>query len=93
MPVVRTIIATLKNEETKLARELGKIRSAISMLEFGSGGGAPAEAAIRGRRRRRGPVPRKAGARRKRTVSAAQRKAQSLKMKAYWAQRKAGAKK
>jgi hypothetical protein len=77
---VSSIVATLRKEEKKLASQLGKIRSAISTLEFGSGGGAPKEAVIRVRRR-------------KRTVSAAQRKAQSLKMKAYWAKRKAGKKK
>ena len=76
----KSIVATLRQEEKKLVSELGKIRSAISTLEFGSGGGAPAEAVIRGRRR-------------KRRVSTAQRKAQSLKMKAYWARRKAGKKK
>lgn len=80
MSAVSSIIATLRKEEKKLASELRKIQSAISTLEFGSGGGAPAEAVIRVRRR-------------KRTVSAAQRKAQSLKMKAYWAKRKAGKKK
>jgi hypothetical protein len=59
---VRSILATLKQEEKKLVSELKKIRSAISTLEFGSGGGAPKEAVIRVRRR-------------KRTVSAARRKA------------------
>ena len=62
MAGVSSIIATLKQEEKKLLSELNKIRSAISTLEFGSGGGAPKEALIRVRRRER-------------TVSAARRKA------------------
>ena len=62
MAGVSSIVATLKREEKKLLSELNKIRSAISTLEFGSGGGAPKEAVIRVRRS-------------KRTVSAARRKA------------------
>ncbi len=66
MAGVSSIVATLKREEKKLVSELDKIRSAISTLEFGSGGGAPKEAVIRVRRR-------------KRTVSAARRKASKKK--------------
>ena len=98
MAGIREVVAALKREEAKLVKQLAGITDAISSLEFGSGGGAPKLGVIE-RRVKRGPGrPRKSVAaapktRRKRTISAAQRKAQSLKMKAYWAKRKAGAKK
>ena len=93
MAGIPEVIAALRREETKLAKQLASIKNAIASLEFGSGGGVPrpgvmAGAVAGGAERQRG-----ATTRRKRTVSAAQRKAQSLKMKAYWAKRKASAKK
>ena len=97
MAGIPEVVATLKREEAKLVKQLTGIKDAISSLEFGSGGGAPKLGVIVRRVRRGLRRPRKfvaaPKALRKRTVSAAQRRAQSLKMKAYWAKKKSGAKK
>ncbi len=75
------IVAELRKQERQLAAQLESIRTAIASLEFG-GGGVPAPAIIE--------TPHAAGrqVRARRKMSAAQRKAVSLRMKKYWAGRR-----
>ena len=68
------VLSVLRKEETLLERQLNRIRRAIEAL--GSEGG---RAVKRGRKR----VARKKG-----KMTAAQRKAVSKRMKAYWAKRR-----
>lgn len=75
MASLKTVIATLRREEQQLAKQLAGIRQAIESLEFGGGGAVVHPVAVRQRRKRR-------------AMSAAQRKAVSRRMKAYWAKRK-----
>jgi hypothetical protein len=91
MASFRKIVAALRREERRVEKQLASIKNAISSLEFGSGGGVPAF----GRRRRFGRSatataasegPRK---HRRFTMSAAQRRAVSVRMKKYWSQRRA----
>jgi hypothetical protein len=75
-----TIVARLRKEERQLEKQLTGIRSAISSLEFGSGGGVP-----------RTSLKRNAGGSRKggrRKLSAAEKRAISARMRKYWAARK-----
>jgi len=76
---VRQVLQALQQEESLLEAQLGKIRDAIAAL-----GGVGKEY-----RRRQGVRKVKTVARNARTMTAAQRKAVSQRMKRYWARRKA----
>ena len=75
------IVAALRNEERQLTSRAAQIRSAIAALTGGSGAPIPL-----GKRKGRKKVAKKERGRR--TMSAAQKKAVSRRMKAYWAKRK-----
>jgi hypothetical protein len=76
------LISDLRRAESQLVRQLGGIRSAISSLEMG---GAVSPAVRPGRRASaNGAAP----AHKRRTMSAAGRKAVGLRMKKYWAERR-----
>jgi len=81
MSKFREIVTELKKQERYLSAQLDGIRTAIASLEFGSSG-VPAPAIIE--------TPNAAGKRKRtrRRMSAAARKAVSLRMKKYWASRR-----
>ncbi len=70
------ILATLRKEETQLAKQAAQVRSAIKAL---TGGGAPLSL---GKGKGRKKVAKK---RTGRKMTAAQKKAVSARMKKYWA--------
>jgi hypothetical protein len=81
------LISDLRKAESQLIRQLGGIQKAISSLEIG-GAVSPAVSPAK-RANANGAKP----ARKRRTMSAAARKAVGLRMKKYWAaRRKADAK-
>jgi hypothetical protein len=69
---LRQVLDSLRVEESVLQSQLGRVRDAISAL--GATLGRPAQKAGRARKRR--------------GMTAAQKKAVSQRMKAYWAQRR-----
>ena len=84
------ILALLQQEARGLETRLNGIRGAIAALT----GAPPASGSFSsGIKRGPGRPPKMAAPKRRRKVSAAQKKAQSLKMKAYWAKKKAAARK
>jgi hypothetical protein len=75
------LVQQLRSERSALEKEVDRLSRAISALEDGTGRG-------------RGTGTRKSaatGRRRRRTMSAAARKAVSLRMKKYWAARRKAA--
>jgi hypothetical protein len=84
---LRKAIGQLEAERNRIDRQIAALRTAL-----GEGGGKrrgrPPGRKTRGRKGR--PPGRKARKGGRRKFTAAQKKAQSLKMKAYWAKRKAG---
>lgn len=83
----KNIIARLRAEERRVAKQLHGIRMAIESLEFGTGAGASAGPAQMVRKGRAAGNVR----RRKRKFSAATRRKMALAQKARWARRKATA--
>lgn len=79
----KALVTGLRRAEQQLERQLEGIRNAISLLEFGSGGGVPKVPTMR-----RGRKGRTKAGKRKTNWSPAQRKAVSDRMRAYWAKRK-----
>ena len=73
---MEAIIAELQRQKAALAAELGRIDAAIAVL---SGGKAPAKTG----------TAKKAPGRKRRKMTAAQRRAVSVRMKKSWAKRKA----
>lgn len=73
---LRQVLDTLRKEASSLESQLGKVREAIAAL---GGASSPAQERQSGK-----PVARK-----RRGMTAAQKKAVSKRMKAYWAARKA----
>lgn len=82
MPNINNALNALRQEERQLSTSLDKIRSAISALTDGS------VSPVGGRRI--GQATRKAK-KKARSMTAAQRKAVSRRMKAYWAGRRKSA--
>jgi hypothetical protein len=82
---IQELISDLRKAESQLVRQLGGVRNAISSLEMG-GAVSPAIPTIRNGKRAsvNGAKP----ARKPRTMSAAARKAVSLRMRQYWAARR-----
>ena len=75
------ILARLRKEEQYLEKQLKGIRTAISSLEFGTGGGVPqamlkrgAAASRKGRRRKLSPAQTRATSKRSRYSAARKRK-------------------
>ena len=84
-PSFRRIIGELKRQERRLAALLTGIRTAIASLEFG-GAGVPTPAIIETPHAARAAG--KSAKPQKRKMSPAARKAVSLRMKRYWAERR-----
>jgi hypothetical protein len=84
----RMIVGRLRREERTLLRQLSGIRNAISSLEFGTGGSVPRSRKKRTSGRKAGPE--RSQGRKRRKMSAAARKAVSLRMKKFWAARRKG---
>jgi hypothetical protein len=80
MGTLNDILVRLRKEERELEKQLRGIRTAISSLEFGSGGGVP-------RPSRKPSGVRKRG---RGKLSAAQRRAIPVRMRKYRAARKRG---
>ena len=83
MPEIRRLLQVLRKEESQLEAKLAKLRRAVAAL---TGPALRQGTASRPKRK----AKKAAGA--ARAMTAAQRKAVSLRMKKYWASRKAGKK-
>jgi hypothetical protein len=79
------VLASLRNAEQELERQLAGIKRAISSLEFG---GFPAPGRTAGRRRERPSAITKAAPKKRRKLSAKARRAISLAQKRRWAKLK-----
>jgi hypothetical protein len=79
------LISDLRRAESQLVRQLGGVRNAISSLEMG---GAVSPAIPASRSGKRGSVNGAKPTRKRRTMSAAARKAVGLRMKKFWAERR-----
>ena len=77
MPGFQSLITDLRSAEKQLEKQLSGVRDAIASLESGGDG------QVRGRGRRAGAA--RGG---RRSMSAAARKAVSIRMRKYWAERR-----
>lgn len=82
---LRRALQRLESEQARIQRQITGLRNALQALQ----GGASANGVGRGSREESHPRRSAAGRGRRRGMSAAARKAVSIRMKAYWAKRRA----